>query len=162
MIEKPEITVTKAVDAAVIHVDTPRSEIQTAMHSAITELMETVNKQGIGPAGPLFAHHTRQSDTLEFDVGVPVSGPVKVTGRVKAGGLPAATVVRSVYTGGYEGLHSAWATFQERVSAELGAQMTERGLTPGATFWETYVQGPETDPNPDTFRTELILPFFAA
>jgi len=158
MLDNLEIGQSEAFSAAVIYVNTPRDQMQTTMTAAISELMATVNKQGIGPAGPLFAHHKRQSDGFEFEVGVPVSGSVNTIGRVKAGQLPAATVARVVYSGAYEGLHSAWAEFYNRLNTELGAQMTERGLKPGPTFWESYVQGPESNPNPETFRTELVVP----
>ena len=162
MLEKFEITETQPVDAAVVHVSTPRAEIQPAMESAIKELIASVAAQGIGPAGALFAHHTCQEDRFDFEVGVPVSGPVRNDGRVMAGRLPGTTVVRTVYHGGYEGLHEAWSRFTDRVGDELGDELERRGWKTGETFWEAYLQGPETDPDPSTYRTALVLPLASA
>jgi effector-binding domain-containing protein len=71
-------------------------------------------------------------------------------GRVQPGVLPAATVARTTYHGGFEGLPGAWG--------ELHAWMRANGHEPGADLWESYVTGPETDPDPATWRTELTQP----
>jgi len=71
-------------------------------------------------------------------------------GRVPAGALPAVTVARTTYHGGYEGLPGAWG--------ELHAWMRANGHEPGADLWESYVSGPEADADPSTWRTELTQP----
>jgi effector-binding domain-containing protein len=64
--------------------------------------------------------------------------------------LPAATVARTGYHGAYEGLGPAWA--------ELNAWITAEGHTPGPDLWECYVAGPESSPDPASWRTELDRP----
>jgi effector-binding domain-containing protein len=76
--------------------------------------------------------------------------PVSATGRVKASQLPAVTVARTVYHGSYEGLGSAWGEF-------IGWITTE-GHTSAPDLWECYVAGPESNPDPATWRTELNRP----
>ena len=139
---------TDAQPAAVIHLTIPREKIRDVMHPAMMEVMEAVKAQGIGPAGPVFSHHfDLQPGMFNFEVGVPVSAAVEPVGRVKAGELPAVTVVRTVYTGPYEDLGEAWGKFMDRIEIT--------GLEPADRFWERYVSGPESSPDPSTWRTEL-------
>mgnify|MGYP001347076615 CR=1 FL=1 len=154
MIETPTIVQTAAQPAAVIRLTIPRAEIQSAMGPAFGELMATMGAQGIAPAGPFFAHHFRlDPDVFDFEVGVPVSATVAASGRVVAGELPAAKAARTVYHGGYDGIGAAWGEFSDWVAAQ--------GLAPAGNVWEIYAVGPESGPDADTYRTELVQPLRA-
>jgi effector-binding domain-containing protein len=151
MLDQPEIVRTDAQLTAVIRLTIPRAEIRNVMGPGIAELMAAVAAQGMAPAGPVFSHHLRMDPaTFDFEIGVPVTAPVSATGRVKAGRLPAATVARTVYHGPYEGLGPAWG--------EFGAWIVAEGHTPAPNLWECYVAGPESNPDPATWRTELNRP----
>ncbi|HEY0558534.1 MAG TPA: GyrI-like domain-containing protein [Thermoanaerobaculia bacterium] len=151
MLDKPEIVQTDTLQAAVIHLTIPRSEIQKAMGPAIGELKAAVAAQGITPAGPIFAHHLKMdTQSFDFELGLPVATPVSATGHVKAGSLKAATVVRAIYHGPYEKLYAAWS--------EVEAWMKAEGLKGAPDLWESYVSGPESSPDPSTWRTELNRP----
>ena len=151
MLDKPQITEVAAQQTAVIRLTIPREEIRNVMGPGIGELMATIAAQGIAPAGPWFTHHLRMDpDIFDFEIGVPVTAPVAAAGRVKAGQLPATRVARTVYHGPYEGLAAAWAEFDAWIAAE--------GHTAGTDLWECYVAGPESSPDPATWRTELNRP----
>lgn len=151
MLETPQITNTEARQAAVIHLTIPRAEIQKVMGPAIGEAIAAANAQGIGPAGPVFAHHlSMPSGVFDFEVGVPVSGAVSPAGRVIAGSLPGGRAARAVYQGNYDGLHTAWEEFAKWIESE--------GLRTRTDLWEVYVKGPESDPDPSSWRTELYKP----
>jgi effector-binding domain-containing protein len=121
------------------------------MGPGIGELRAAIAAQGIAPAGPWFTHHLRMDpDTFDFEIGIPVTAPVTAAGRMKAGQLPATTVARTVFHGNYEGLGAAWG--------EFGAWIAAERHTPGADLWECYVAGPESSPDPATWRTELNRP----
>ena len=151
MIDTPQIVETTAQPAAVIRFTIPREEIRNVMGPGIGELMAAVAAQGIAPAGPLFSHHFRMDPKVfDFELGIPVKRLVTVAGRVQPGQLPAARVARTVYHGPYEGLGSAWG--------EFGAWIAAAGHTPAANLWECYVAGPESGPDPATWRTELNRP----
>jgi len=163
MIEEPEITTTEAVPAAVIHVTVSRGRIQEVMGPAIQEVIAAAVDQGIGPRGPVFAHHLRLSaEEFDFEVGVPVDGTVAPAGRVKPGELPAATVARTVYHGPYEGLHEAWKEFGDLMKRDFGDRKEAAALQPARTLWERYVVGPESSPDPADWRTELNQPLVEA
>jgi effector-binding domain-containing protein len=151
VIDTPRIVQTSAQLVAVIRLTVPREEIRNVMGPAIGEVLAAVGAQGVGPAGPVFSHHFRMDPAVfDFEVGVPVTSPVSAEGRVTAGVLPAATVARTVYRGAYEGLGSAWG--------ELDAWVTRENLSAAPDLWECYVAGPESGPDPSTWRTELNRP----
>jgi effector-binding domain-containing protein len=151
MLDTPQITQTAAQLTAVIHLTIPREEIRNVMGPGISEVMATVAAQGIAAAGAWFTYHLKMDPNIfDFEVGVPVMAPVAAAGRVKAGQLPATTVARTVYHGPYEGLGTAWAEFDAWIAAQ--------GHKPGPDLWECYVAGPESNPDPATWRTELNRP----
>ncbi len=159
MIEPLSIFETKAQITAVIHLMILRDQIQAMMEPAIFEVANAISEQGLHAIGPLFAHHlTTSSEFFDFEVGFPINAPIKPVGRVIPSELPAAKVARTIYHGGYEGLFQAWEQFGMNAKLDLGNQMEEAGLVLGETLWESYISGPETDPDPSTWRTELNQP----
>ena len=148
MLEEPQIVQTSTQLVATIRITIPRREIRNVMGPGRAELMAAVAAQGIAPAGPWFTHHLNtEPDTFDFEICVPVTTPITATGRVKPGELPAVTAARTVYHGDYEGLAGAWI--------ELMAWIAAQGHTPAPDFWERYLVGPESDPDPAAWRTEL-------
>jgi effector-binding domain-containing protein len=135
----------------VIRLKIPREEIQQVMGPAIEEVRAAVAAQGLALAGPWFSYHLRMDpEVFDVEVGVPVASPVHPAGRVEPSQLPAATVARTVYHGPYEGLGPAWGEFDGWIEAE--------GHKPGPNLWEFYGSGPESDPDPASYRTELNRP----
>jgi effector-binding domain-containing protein len=151
MLETPRFVQTNALQLAAIHVVIPRSEIRSVMGPGLAELMAALGAQGIAPTGPWLTHHLRMDPaTFDFEICVPVARAVAATGRVRPGQLPAATVARTVYHGGYEGLGAAWQEFDAWIRAQ--------GRKPGPSLWEVYLTDPATNPDPSTWRTELNRP----
>jgi len=155
MIDTPRIVKTESQRSAIIRLTVPRADIQKVMGPAMGEVMAAVAAQGIKPAGPVFTHHFRMpSETCDFEVGVPVgSATVKATGRVQPGTLPAATLARTIYRGGYGGLGSGWS--------EFGSWITAHGHAVAPEFWESYLKGPESGPDSTKWETELSRPIAA-
>lgn len=150
--DTPRIERAAAQPAAVLRLRIPQEEMPAVMGPAQRELMEAVAAQGVGPAGPWYAHVFRMSpEECDLEIGVPVSGPFTAVGRVQPGETPAAErVARAVHRGGYEGLPRAWGELDRWVAAE--------GLTPREDLWDVYVTGPEASPDPSTWRTEIHRP----
>ena len=151
MLDTPQIIQTTAQTAAVIHLTVPRSDMMKVFGPAAGELMAALAAQGMKPEGAIFAHHLKMSaGNFDFELGVRVSTPVKATGRVKPGELPAAKVVRTVYSGPYEGLPAAWGEFTKWIKVNGHEQADE--------LWELYSVGPQSTPDPAGWRTELNRP----
>ena len=151
MIATPQIIQTGVQEAAVIRLTNPRSEMMKVFGPAIGELMAALAAQGVEPVGAVFAHHLRMPpDTFDFELGVKVAAPVKAAGRMKPGQLPAVKVARTVYSGPYEGLPSAWDEFVKWMKANGHEQAED--------LWEVYSVGPQSSPDPTSWRTELSRP----
>ena len=151
MLDTPEITETATQLTAMIHLTIPREEIRTVMGPGLGELRAALAAQGITAAGPWLTHHLKMDPNIfDFEICVPVNSRVVPAGRVQPGELPATRVARTIYRGGYEGLGRAWHEFDAWIAAH--------GHTPGPDLWERYVTGPELDPDPLTWRTELNRP----
>lgn len=151
MLDIPKIIQVNEQITAVIHITTPRSEIQSVMGPAISEIMAAMTAQGFSPTGALFSYQLkRPSDIFDFEVGFPVAAMIAPNGRVKAGKLPAAKIARTIYHGGYEGLGEAWGEFFDWIRNE--------GLNAQGCLWECYTTGPETSPAPSMWTTELNSP----
>jgi effector-binding domain-containing protein len=84
---------------------------------------------------------------FDFEVGVPVDGEVRPTGRVQPGEQPGGRVAGTVYHGPYEGLHGAWGEFD--------AVLKAAGIATRDELLERYVAGPESERDPARYRTEL-------
>jgi effector-binding domain-containing protein len=151
MIDEPQIVQTALQQAAIIHVTIPRAQIRDAMRHGKSELIATVAAQGIPAGGPWFTHHLAMyPDTFDFEIGLPVTGQVTPAGRMQPGQLLASTVARTIHHGDYEGLGDTWAEFDAWISAHRH--------TPRGDLWEVYLVGPESDPDPAKWRTELNRP----
>jgi effector-binding domain-containing protein len=151
MLDQPRIVESRTQLTALVHVEVPRSRIREVMGPALAEVRAALDAQGIAAAGPWFTHHlSMDPDRFDLEICVPVARPVAAVGRVQAGQLPARTVARALYRGGYEGLAAAWA--------EVMAWMQANGHTPAADLWERYVAGPESGSDPAGWQTELNRP----
>lgn len=154
MLETPQIIETDEQLTAVIHLTVPRAEIASVMGPAIAEIMSTLAAQGVALVGPCFSYHwKRPTDTFDFEVGFPVNNPIASAGRVKLGQLPAVKVVRTTYSGAYEGLDATWSEFCAWIATQV--------LNAQDSLWERYLSGPESSPDPEQWRTELNRPLAA-
>ncbi len=151
MIDTPEIVQTTPQLTARIHLVITKDAIQRHMGPGITELMAVVAAQGITPSGPWFTHHLKiDPDGWDFEISVPVPTPVAPAGRVQPGEWPAMKVARTVYHGPYEGMGDAWGEFDAWIAAS--------GHRAAPDLWECYVAGPESNPDPKSWRTQLNRP----
>jgi len=151
MIEEPTIVHTAAQKIAAVHVTCSREEIQAVMGPGYKELMDTLQAQGIVPAGPWLTHHFRMDPAIfDFEIAVPVSAEVTAAGRVTPGELPRASSVRTIYHGPYEGLPQAWGEFD--------AWIQQRGQAVAPDLVEIYLVGPESGTDGSKWQTELRRP----
>jgi effector-binding domain-containing protein len=151
MIEKPQLLKTIEQEIAFIPITISQDQVQEVMGPGYQELMDALSEQGVEPAGPWLNHHLRMDpEIFDFRLSVPISSPILPSGRVESGLLPAATVARTVYQGPYEGLPQAWGEFDQWILS--------RGLEKRSDLWECYELGPETNPDPSFWRTELNQP----
>jgi len=148
MIDTPQMVQTQELDTAVIRFRIKRAEMMTVFGPAVQEVLDALKAQGVAPASAVFAfHHSMPPGEFDFEMGVIVAQPTRPSGRVVPGKLPATTVMRTVYHGGYEGLPGAWGEFD--------AWMKHEGVKQGEALWELYDKGPHTGPDPSKWETVL-------
>jgi effector-binding domain-containing protein len=148
MIDTPKRVETKEEQTAVIRFRIERSEMMTVFGPAVQEILGVLKAQGVAPASAVFAyHHSMPPGKFDFEMGFVVAQPVRPTGRVVPGKLPATTVMRSTYRGGYDGLPGAWGEFD--------AWMKKEGVEQGEALWELYDKGPQTGPDESKWETVL-------
>ena len=156
MIDTPQIKQTTTQHTACIHLKVTLEEMMHAFGPAVEELVATLTKQGMPPAGAAFAHHFRITGgdgvptEFDFEVGFTTEKPVAPAGRVYASQWPAQRVAHTTYHGPYEGLPGAWGEFTD--------WMDTNGLTRAEDLWEHYVSGPQASPDSSQWRTELYRP----
>lgn len=149
MLKTPEVIDVPQQHTAVIRLRIPCEECQQHWCSAVGELFVELERQGITPAGPVFDHHFAAPDThFDFEIGVPTLKPVTPNGRVMPSERPAFRAAKAVLEGDYEQLPEAWPQFMKWID--------DQGIETATDFWQIFAKGPESDPDPATYRTELI------
>ena len=97
MLDTPYLTQSAEEATATVRITVPRSEIRQVMKPGPAELMSTVATQGIASTGPRFSHHSNMDpEFFDFEISVPVTTPIRPSGRVQAGVMTSVGVARAV------------------------------------------------------------------
>ncbi|WP_298460759.1 GyrI-like domain-containing protein [uncultured Cellulomonas sp.] len=127
---------------------------------AVPAVAQILPRLGAVPAGAPYARYRGPlSEAVDVEVGFPVVEPVpddavgSVTvpgGELRADHLPAVRAVEAVHAGSYEELATTYARMEDWVAEHQLALLDQS--------WEIYEAGPESDPDPATWRTRIVLP----
>lgn len=105
-----------------------------------------------GPVGPPFArYHVLSEDRFEVEAGFPASRPIEGEGDVQPSELPGGQVAVTIHTGPYDAMGPAYQALVSWVSQHGG----ELAGDP----WEVYLSDPSAEPDPATWRTEILQPY---
>jgi len=127
-------------------------EIGPWLGTVYAEVAGVLAAAGAGPAGPPFArYHRLGEDRFEVEAGFPATGPIEGTQTVQASSLPAGPAAATTYVGPYEEMEPVWAA--------IWAWMAEQGVDPACDPWEVYLSDPASQPDPATWRTDVVAPF---
>lgn len=111
-----------------------------------------LSAQQAGPAGPPFARYHLLSDgRFEVEAGFPASRPVESSGDVQPSELPGGPVAVTVHTGSYDAMEPGYRA--------LASWVTDNGGEATEDAWEVYFSDPTTQPDPATWRTEIVQPY---
>ena len=147
---EPEIHRLPMRETAVVPIDVAQDEFPDAIGHAIGEVAAAMEAAGVELAGPPFARYLACEPRIRAEVGFPVLRPAPDIGRVVAGRLPGGRVASVVHVGPYDGLAQTYGL--------LTRWLGELGLRTTGSMWEVYWSDPETDPDPETWRTEIFTP----
>jgi len=138
-------------ETAVIHVDVPVDMLPTAIGEAIGEIERHMAEAGVEVAGPPFVRYLNFGPLrILAEIGLPVWRPAPHVGRVFPARLPGGRVASVVHEGPYERLAATYVRLQ--------AWLDDAGLRGTGPMWEVYWSDPEAEPDPATWRTEILMP----
>jgi effector-binding domain-containing protein len=119
--------------------------------AAFPELFAHIGRHGIGVTGhPFVIYHADGPELIDAEVCVPIAGAAATDERIRVRHLEAATVVRTLHVGPYEGLGDAYAA--------LTGWVADHGLVGAGPVRERYLAGIADDVLPADYRTELDMP----
>ena len=132
-----------------------RSEIAATIAEVLPSIFVYAQRHGIALTGHPFARYSEiGAGLITIEPGMRIAegaGPSGAeTGEVVQDALPAGPAAVTVHCGPYDQLPDACAAVQQWIEAE--------GLTPGASFWESYVTDPGEVPDPKDWKTEIFWP----
>jgi effector-binding domain-containing protein len=128
------------------------SEIGEWFGPTLGRLAAWLGQRAIPIVGPPYARYHRVGEArFEVEAGFPVGAPVEDDEEVAASSLPGGRHATTVHVGPYEGLGAAYEA--------LEAWVAERGGVPAGDPWEIYESDPNAQPDPATWRTQVLMPF---
>jgi len=108
--------------------------------------------QGVAPAGPPFARYRPEpGGRFHVEAGFPVVTPIEPVDGVRPSILPAGPVVETVHVGPYDTMEPAYGA--------LASWVHEHDGELAGAAWEVYLTSPEAQPDPGTWRTEVVQPY---
>jgi effector-binding domain-containing protein len=120
----------------------------------IAETMGAMQRAGQQPAGmPFLRTLSMDADSMEIEVGWPLTAPFGGEGDVLPGTLPGGPTAVASYFGPYEGIGPAY----EAVQAWCKEHERESAGPP----WESYFTDPNAEPDPSKWRTDIHFPLRA-
>jgi len=138
--------------AAVAEVTLPVPDIGPWLATAYGRVFSSMTRQGRAPSGPPFArYHHLEGDRFAVEAGFPADEPVEPDGEVHPSTLPGGQAAITIHVGPYDELEPAYAA--------LASWVSEHGGEPTGAPWEVYFSDPEEQPDPATWRTEVVLPY---
>ncbi len=127
------------------------AEIGPFIGRAVEAVASALAAQGIAATGPPFARYQRAGeDAFAVEAGLPTASAVSPGGEVLASSLPGGPAAVMTYLGPYDELAAAYG--------ELADWIAERGEEPAGDPWEVYHSDPAKEPDPERWRTEIVMP----
>lgn len=151
----PEIVELEEQHALAMRGDVSVAELPEFFGTAFTAVVAAVEEAGLTVVGPPFGYYpVMPTDVVIIEAGFPVSTTGELSGDVHRLVLPGGPAVVAVHVGPYDTMVKTYTRLQ--------AWMEERDLIPASGMWESYLSDPTTDPDPSTWRTQIVWPVLGA
>jgi effector-binding domain-containing protein len=133
-----------------MHREVPVSEIGSVMQQAIPQLWSYAASRGAIPRAIFARYYSVDPAHVSFDVGVTIASPIEGAGEVEAKTLPGGEVAYTLYIGPYDGMQPAYQ--------EIDAWIASSGRKSAGAAWEVYLSDPQSEPDPQKWKTEIYWP----
>lgn len=136
------------------------NQLGQAIPEAIDEVAAWLVTQGIEPFGaPLIRYRVIDMDNdLQVEIGWPIDGPIEAPSQFVVDVLPAGTYGSATYSDVSEGVEGNAALLGW--GNDAGLKWDRRDTDEGDAFAsrvEFFLTGPDDDPDPTTWLTEVII-----
>lgn len=149
--QEPRMVHCKEQPAAVLREQVPMDALTEFFGRAFGAVMAVAAAQGVQLVGPPFAlYRGKPTQTVDVEAGFPIVGSFNDTAGLVATTLPETEAFEAIHVGPYDTLEKTYEVIQQR--------MTAQGLIPSDTMWEYYLNGPETEPDPSKWETQVVWP----
>jgi effector-binding domain-containing protein len=129
----------------------PFAELTDFFGRAFERTAAALGEAGTFPSGPPVAiYYGDPTDTVDVAAGFPFAGSITPPEGTAVVDLPAGRAVEAIHVGPYDELAKTYDTVAE--------WMQQEHVTPSSVMWEEYLAGPDTDPDPSTWRTRIVYP----
>lgn len=138
----------------VMHGKVKLEDIPTFLGRVYHTVESRIREAGAHVAGEPFARYRALDEKyLEFEIeaGLPVVMAVAGRGEVQPSCLPEGPAIVTIHTGPYERLETAYEA--------LAAWLHDRGAQADGPAWEVYHTDSDLEPDPATWRTEVVQPY---
>jgi len=127
------------------------SELTDFFAEVFDTVAAEVERAGARIAGAPFARYRGvPTDVADVEAGFPLTEPWSGGGDLVAGSLPATRAIEAVHQGSYEALPEAYT--------QIERWAVEHDVRTQGDVWELYEAGPQSDPDPATWRTRIVWP----
>lgn len=160
MFSQPKIEERSAQPYVGISTQTTMAELGAVIPRLHDEVLGWLESKGLAPSGPPFIryHVIDMARELEVTLAWPVARNLEGDGLIAAGSLPAGRYGSLVYTGIENGIAGNGALLEW--GAEQGLNWdtfaSEKGDGFGARY-ESFLTGPDDEPDPAKWETEVAI-----
>lgn len=145
----------KAQLTAVATATLPVGEIGSWLARTYGTIAAVVSAGGAGLAGPPFARYRQLADGhFAIEAGFPVTTAIEAADGVQPSELPGGPAASTIHVGPYDQMEPAYLA--------LSAWIKEHGGEPAGDPWEIYFSDPASEPDPATWRTQVVQPYHQA
>ena len=140
-----------AQPTACVHTRATAEHIGEKFNEAVPKIAAHVAAVGgviVGP--PYTRYHAVGPGGFDMEIGFPVMAPISHNGEVVPGELPAVEAAIAVHEGGYDQLPASYEQIEHWI--------TDHGHEAAEGMWETYLTDPGAQPDPSTWRTQIVWP----
>jgi effector-binding domain-containing protein len=137
---------------AVVFATVTPDAISACLGHAFEATARYLAKWGAGPVGMPFARYHRLDDgRIEVEAGFAAITPVAGEADVEPSDLPAGPAAVTMHVGPYDAIGSAYDA--------LGSWIEAHGGVATGDPYERYLTDPNENPDPTTWRTEVVAPY---
>ena len=148
-----EVTLTRQ-PTAVMRGEMPASEVGPWLADCYRTVHTYLSAVGVDPVGPPFARLTFLAGAVAVEAGFPCEREIDGNGRIEPSALPEGHAAVTTHMGRYEDLDIAYKALRSWLEAH--------GYSGAGPHWELYFTDPQADPDPNHWRTDVVMPYLAA